>query len=59
MWIGTTQERISELLSPALGTLAHDGGELIAGFGDRLEDADWETLKKDLFSTSTGPQTES
>lgn len=58
MWIDATRSKISALLSPALGALAHDGGQWIAGFGDRLEDSDWEKLKQDLFSAAAASQAE-
>lgn len=58
IWIDATRTKISALLSPALGALAHDGGQWIAGFGDRLEDSDWENLKQDLFSAAAASQAE-
>ncbi len=50
-WIDATRARITAQLSPSLGSLAYDGGEWAAGFGDRIEDADWEELRRDLFPT--------
>lgn len=51
-WIDATQAKITAQLSPALGAVAQDGGEWSSGFGDRLEDTDWETLRRDLFPST-------
>jgi glycine cleavage system H protein len=52
MWNDAARASIAERLSPALGALAHDGGEWLQGFGDRLDDGDWEALRRELFPTS-------
>lgn len=55
-WIDATQSKITAQLSPALGAVAQDGGEWSSGFGDRLEDSDWDALRRDLFpGTATVP----
>lgn len=51
-WIDTIRDRIAAQLSSGLGVLAHDGGEWTTGFGDRLEDTEWENLKEEFFSAS-------
>ena len=48
-WLDAAVASITAHLSPALGSLAQDGGEWATGFGDRLEDQDWQTLRNDLF----------
>jgi len=48
-WVDATRARITAQLSPSLGSLAHDGGDWAAGFGDRIDDADWEELRRGLF----------
>jgi glycine cleavage system H protein len=50
-WNDAARASIAERLSPALGALAHDGGEWLEGFGDRLDDGDWEALRRELFPT--------
>ena len=42
-------------MARALGARALDGGEWAVGFGDRLEDADWEALRGELFPTEDAP----
>jgi len=51
-WIDATRARIAAQLNPSLGSLAYDGGEWAAGFGDRIEDREWEQLRRDLFPAS-------
>jgi glycine cleavage system H protein len=51
-WIDATRARIAAQLNPSLGSLAYDGGEWAAGFGDRIEDPEWEELRQDLFPAS-------
>jgi glycine cleavage system H protein len=48
-WLDAVVASITAHLSPALGSLAQDGGEWATGFGDRLEEEDWQSLKDDLF----------
>ncbi len=48
-WLEGIRATVTARLSPALGTIALDGGEWAAGFGDRLEDDEWETLRHELF----------
>ncbi len=48
-WEDATRARLSQVLSPALGARANDGGEWIAGFGDGLSDTEWETLRREMF----------
>jgi hypothetical protein len=50
-WLDAARTSITRRLTPALGAVAHDGGEWAAGFGDRLNDTDWQDLKRDLFPT--------
>ncbi len=44
--------RINRRLSPSLGPVANDGGELVRGFGDRLDDTQWKVLRNELFPGS-------
>jgi hypothetical protein len=46
--------RVTARLSP-LGAVAADGGEWAAAFGDRLDDATWETLRCELFPGAEQP----
>jgi glycine cleavage system H protein len=52
IWNDAARASITRRLSPALGALAHDGGEWFEGFGDRLDDGDWEALRRELFPTA-------
>ena len=51
-WIDAAQARIASVLSPAMGSVAFDGGEWVVGFGDQLTDPDWEGLRLELFPSS-------
>jgi len=55
-WKTSSREALVSRLAPALGTVAHDGGEWAAGFGDRLDDDDWEAVKADLFPDAEPPR---
>jgi len=48
-WIDGIRAKVTARLSPALGTVALDGGEWGTGFGERFEDVDWEALVNELF----------
>jgi len=48
-WDDATRLRLNQVLSPALGARANDGGEWVPGFGDLLSDEDWEQLRIELF----------
>ncbi|MFC1500447.1 glycine cleavage system protein H [Candidatus Zixiibacteriota bacterium] len=48
-WFENARDAITARLSPALGTVAQDGGEWLTAFGDQLGDDEWENLKRDLF----------
>lgn len=48
-WDDATRLRLNQVLSPALGARANDGGEWVPGFGDLLSDEDWEQLRHELF----------
>ena len=48
-WLEGIRATVTARLSPTLGTVALDGGEWAPGFGDRLEDDDWEELRHELF----------
>ena len=48
-WIDGIRAKVTARLSPALGTVALDGGEWATGFGERLEDVDWDALVNELF----------
>jgi glycine cleavage system H protein len=52
MWLEGSRTSLTAQLSPALGVLAHDGGEWITGFGDLLPDDQWNELRKQLFPDS-------
>jgi hypothetical protein len=47
-WLDAVKSRLTTRLSP-LGVLATDGGEWADAFGDRLDDASWEDLRRELF----------
>lgn len=49
VWDDATRLRLNQVLSPALGARANDGGEWVPGFGDMLSDEDWVQLKRELF----------
>jgi hypothetical protein len=51
-WVDAARVAISRRSSPSLGALAHDVGEYGADFADRLDDADWEAIKRELFPTT-------
>jgi glycine cleavage system H lipoate-binding protein len=48
-WMDATRASVTARYSPALGSLAHDGGDWTAGFGDLLPDEDWDELREELF----------
>ena len=48
-WEEVAGLKLNAALAPALGRIAHDGGVWMENFGDRIEDADWITLRRDLF----------
>jgi len=48
-WVEGIRTKVTARLSPALGTLALDGGDWETGFGDRLDNSDWEALRQELF----------
>ena len=50
-WFDAARDTIASRLTPAMGTLAQDGGEWLTAFGDHLDDDEWENLKSDLFPT--------
>ena len=54
-WREASRASVTAKLRPALGARALDGGEWAVGFGDRLEDADWEALREELFPTEDPP----
>jgi len=53
VWDDAMRLRLNQMLSPALGARANDGGEWVPGFGDELSDEDWESLKRELFPAIT------
>jgi len=53
-WDDATRLRINQVLSPELGARANDGGEWAPGFGDTLNDEDWEQLRHELFPPADG-----
>jgi glycine cleavage system H lipoate-binding protein len=55
-WMDSSRQTLLAHLATAMGTVAHDGGEWAAGFGDRLEDADWETVKREMFPPAEPPR---
>ena len=54
VWNDAMQIKLNQVLSPAVGARANDGGEWVPGFGDELSDEDWETLKGELFPRANG-----
>lgn len=48
-WMDAIRSTVSRRYSPALGSLAQDGGDWAAGFGDLLPEEDWEELQTELF----------
>jgi glycine cleavage system H protein len=48
-WIDNARAAVMARLSPSLGSVAFDGGGWAAAFGDRLEEDDWQELKRQLF----------
>lgn len=46
-----TIRKLTARLQPAVGAVAQDGGEWSPGFGDRLDDLQWEVLRAELFDT--------
>jgi len=48
-WEAGTRSKLTAGLSPEVQALAYDGGEWVAGFGDLLHDAVWESLRRELF----------
>lgn len=48
-WMEAVKSQVTTRLSPALGTVATDGGTWNAAFGDQLDDDQWEFLKQELF----------
>ncbi len=48
-WFDNARDTIASRLSPAMGTVAQDGGEWLTAFGDHLDDEEWENLKRELF----------
>jgi hypothetical protein len=52
-WLDGIRAKVTARLSPAIGTVALDGGEWETGFGERLEDGDWEALQQELFPAAS------
>ena len=48
-WLDACKSQVTTRWSHGLATVATDGGEWVAAFGDRLDDAAWVALKKELF----------
>ena len=51
-WFDSARNAIVSRLSPAMGAVAQDGGEWLTGFGDQLDDGEWENLMHELFQAS-------
>jgi len=48
-WREAVRSTATAELRPAMGSLAQDGGDWIAGFGDELDDETWDRTQKMLF----------
>jgi len=48
-WFDAARDTIASRLSPAMGTVAQDGGEWLTAFGDQLDDDAWNDLKRELI----------
>jgi glycine cleavage system H protein len=48
-WIDAARAELAACTGGLRGAVAFDGGEWVAGFGDRIEDRDWELLRERLF----------
>lgn len=48
-WLDACKSQVTTRWSLGLATVATDGGEWIAAFGDRLDDVAWAALRKELF----------
>lgn len=51
-WDESTRSRLTAMMGSELGSLANDGGNWVAGFGDLIDDEAWSALKRDLFPTT-------
>lgn len=49
VWTRSGLGRVATRLSPALGTVAQDGGAWRHAFGDELDEQDWAELREELF----------
>jgi len=48
-WRDTMRGVLGSAAGSPLGSVAQDGGEWVAGFGDRLDDESWERARRELF----------
>jgi glycine cleavage system H lipoate-binding protein len=51
-WLDASRSRVAAQLEPAVGAICNDGGELEPAFGEHLDDAAWNALRRDLFPGS-------
>lgn len=48
-WEDSVRAQLVERFSPRLGTVLQDGGELVEGVSDLLDESDWEKVVTDFF----------
>lgn len=49
-WFDAARAAVSARLSPIPVSVAFDGGEWVPAFGERLDDEEWNELRRELFS---------
>lgn len=58
-WLDACKSQVTTRFSLGLATVATDGGEWVAAFGDRLDDVTWTGLKKELFPSDEASESPS